>query len=443
MVAAGIHCHFVQLCGTYARIGCATPYNRRMAPSPNIHATLPNAARTTTSLWAFVIFFVALNLRPAIVAVGPLLTQVGAEFGWGEATMGLLGALPLLAFALFSILVQFATRRFRSDTVLVAALLALAFGCVARSAFDATWVWLGTVLIGGSIAVGNVLAPVIVKRDFPAHLSFATGAYSACVTTGSAIAGLTAAAAAEALGGWRPALALWAVPALAAALLWAVRARRSSAEPQAYKAASECDACAERASIEAPPSRTSLYRKPSTWLVTLFMGLQSAAFYTYCNWLPSIAGAAGFGPAQAGVQLFLFQVIGVFSGLAIPRFMYVRGNQVCAGLLASAPMVIAAAGWLCAPQLSYVWSVIGGVGQGASLVVALTLISLRGTTHAETVALSGVAQSLGYLLAACGPFIFGALAEASGTLAAPLAFMLALACIQCATAVAAGRIPKS
>lgn len=406
--------------------------------------SLPNAARTTTSLWAFVIFFVALNLRPAIVGVGPLLTQIGADMQWGESLMGLLGALPLLAFALFSFLVQFITRKFSTDKVLVVALVLLALGCIARSAFDATAVWLGTLVIGASIAVGNVLAPAIVKRDFPAHLSFATGAYSAFVTLGSSIAGLTAAAAADALSGWRPALALWAVPALLAALLWALKSRKSAAKNAAAAQSEVVAAPADSnvTTIEASPAPASLYRRPSTWLVTLFMGLQSAAFYTYCNWLPSIAAAAGFDATNAGIQLFLFQIIGVFSGLLIPRFMYVRDNQICAGLLASAPLLIAGAGWLCAPQLSCLWSIIGGVGQGASLVVALTLISLRGTTHAETVALSGIAQSLGYLLAACGPFIFGALVELSGAFATPLAFMIGLACLQCAMAVAAGRVPR-
>ena len=135
-------------------------------------------------------------------------------------------------------------------------------------------------------------------------------------------------------------------------------------------------------------------------------------------------------------------MLGIFSGLAIPRFMYVHGNQICAGILASAPLVVAAAGWLFAPQLSLIWSIFGGIGQGASLVVALTLISLRGRTHAETIALSGFAQSLGYLIAACGPFVFGVLTEATASFGAPLAFMLALAIAQCAISALAGKTPS-
>lgn len=457
-------------------------------------ATKKNASK----LMACVIFFVALNLRPAIIAVGPLLSQIGASLGWGESLLGLLGSLPLLAFAALSFLVQFITKRFDTNKVLLAALVLLAAGCLARSAFDATWVWIGTVVVGGSIAVGNVLAPAIVKRDFPERISMATGAYSAFVTTGSALAGLTAAALSDALGGWRIALAFWAIPALIAAALWYLKVR--SEAKRASRQASNATAANEQTSKSKPsttqiedgnvchsttcrinrtetehnaagaePSQKGLkptasnepalktdkataanghaaaplWKRPTTWLVTLFMGLQSAAFYTFSNWLPTFAVAAGCTQGEAGVQLFIFQILGTVSGLTIPHFMYVRNNQITAGLLASAPLLIAAAGWLAAPQASLLWSIFGGMGQGASLVVALTLISLRGTSHEETVALSGIAQSFGYLLAACGPSVFGALAEATCGYTVPLAFMVALAAAQCLLCFFAGKSPAN
>ena len=412
--------------------------------------------RHKAQLSAAVIFLVALNLRPAIIAVGPLLSQIGASFGWGESLLGLLGSLPLLAFAALSFLVRYITNRFDTDKVMLAALLLIAGGCIVRSICGATGIWIGTVIIGGSIAVGNVLAPAIVKRDYPAHISMATGAYSAFVTTGSALAGLTAAALAEALGGWQEALLFWAVPALVAAALWLLRMRaqakgkRAPGVECAFKGkymhgpapktvgATATEGMARQSTAICIPLR----KRPTTWLVTLFMGLQSAAFYTFSNWLPSFSVSAGYTATEAGLQLFLFQIIGTFAGLAIPRFMYVRGNQVAAGLIASIALLIAALGWLFLPQASLLWSIIGGVGQGSSLVVALTLISLRGTTHEETVALSGIAQSFGYLLAACGPVAFGALLEATGTFTFPLGLMAALALCQCLLCFAVGKDPQ-
>lgn len=420
-------------------------------------AQTPEQRKAAPLLASCVIFLVALNLRPAIVAVGPLLSSIGTTFGWGESLQGLLGSLPLLAFALFSMIVGALTAKLDSNKVLLWALIALAGGCIVRSLSSESMVWLGTLVIGASIAVGNVLAPAIVKRDFIANVSFATGAYSACVTAGSALAGLTASAAADALGGWQPALAFWAIPALLAAFLWLLRAKL--ARDIESNQAGEKDS-AGKTHLERMPKSTktirpirenaqaksplrALLKRPSTWLVTLFMGLQSAAFYTFCNWLPSIAGAAGFSSGEAGVHLFIFQALGIVSGLLIPRFMYLRGqSSTLPGWLASAAAVSRRLGWLLNPHLSLLWSIFGGIGQGASLVVALTLISLRGRTHAETVALSGFAQSLGYLLAACGPFVFGALTETTQGFEAPLVFVAALATAQCALSFFAGRIPK-
>lgn len=398
--------------------------------------------KRTQTILAALIFFVALNLRPAIISVGPLLTQIGTSFGWGESLLGLLGALPLLAFGALSFFVRYLTARFKTDHVLIAALIILALGCVIRSAFGASAVWIGTVLIGGSIAVGNVLAPVIVKRDYLHHLSMATGAYSAFVTAGSALAGLSASVLAEVLGGWQGALAIWACPALLAAILWFIRLRITDKEQGEGGQATPSTSNKFRAQDSASPSpqpTVPLRKKPSTWFVTLFMGLQSAAFYTFSNWLPSIATSAGFSATDASVQLFIFQALGIIAGLIIPYFMYVKNNQITAGLLASAPLLIASTGWLLAPQFSLLWSIFGGMGQGASLVVALTLIALRGTTPAETIALSGVAQSFGYLLAATGPFVFGALVEISGGYESALLFMAVVACIQCCIAVCAGK----
>lgn len=402
-----------------------------------------NRMRTVrTGMLAGVIFFVALNLRPAIIAVGPILSDIGADLGWGESLLGLLGALPLLAFAAVSCTVGFLTKRFETDKVLFASLLVLAAGCLLRSAFGQGALWAGTVAIGAAIAVGNVLAPTIVKRDYPDCIPIATGAYSACVTLGSAIAGLSASCAEEALGGWREALSIWAAPALLAAFLWLMRMRKRPALPHAARQKHTTSREDERPAT-APKGELPLWRRPSTYAITLFMGLQSAVFYTLCTWIPSFVEANGATSAEAGVQLFLFQAIGILSGLLIPRFMYVGGNQICAGLLASLPLLAASLGWLVAPGASLAWSVLGGIGQGASLVVALTLISLRGTTHDETVALSGIAQSFGYLLASGGPSLFGFIAEASAGFSSPLAFMVALGALQCVVALFAGRDGKA
>ncbi|GHH40007.1 CynX/NimT family MFS transporter [Lentzea cavernae] len=370
------------------------------------------------------VFLVALNLRPALTSVGPLLPQIGGEAGLSEGAQGLLGALPLLAFAAISPLVTHPARRFGLERTLLAALVVLAIGTALRSVLGDAGLWIGTAVAGCAIAVGNVLVPTIVKRDYRDHVSMATGVYSACITVGASIASAVAVPLSHAAG-WRGALAFWAIPALVVTALWLPRAW--NAEPV----------------VEPPADSTapvSVWRQPTAWLVTAFMGLQSTTFYVMVTWLPTVEMSAGVPAEQAGVHLFVYQIVGVASGLAIPRLMRRTDSQVAAAVTASVPMVVGVAGLLLLPAWSIVWAVVAGLGTGASLVVALTLISLRGQGQQGTTRLSGMAQSLGYLLAALGPVLAGLLAERTGTWTASLALVGVLAVVQVVVAVAAGRV---
>lgn len=387
-------------------------------------STREGASRWWAPVLVALIFLVPLNLRPALTSVGPLLPQIGEDLRVNEGMQGLLGALPLLAFALVSPLVQHPARRFGMERCLLAALVVLAAGVLIRSYTGSVGLWAGTMIVGCAIAVGNVLVPTIVKRDYAGHVSLATGVYSACITIAASVASAVAVPLANSAG-WRGSLAFWAIPALVVAVLWIPRARAGGPK--------------QTTSTTIGHPIASVWRQRTAWLVTAFMGLQSTTFYVMVTWLPTIETSTGISPEQAGVHLFLYQIVGVAAGLAIPRLMRRPGSQTAATVTASVPMVIGVTGLLLAPALGAVWAVIAGLGTGASLVVALSLISLRGRSHHETTQLSGMAQSLGYLLAAIGPIVTGYLAEHTGTWRGSLALIGALALVQVIVAVSAGR----
>ena len=382
---------------------------------------------TVAAILAALIFLVAFNLRPALTSVGPLLPQIGADLAVNEGVLGLLGALPLLAFAAVSPFVHYPARRFGLERTLLVALFLLAVGILIRSFAGTAGLWIGTIVIGSAIAVGNVVVPTIVKRDYPRHISLATGIYSACIavtaSTASAIAVPTSLS-----WGWRGALALWAVPAVLVAMLWIARARTDVPL--------------------AAPSNTNLHPRGNVWtqgmawLVAAFMGLQSLTFYFMITWLPTIETANGVPPAQAGFHLFLYQIVGIVAGLAIPRLMRRPDSQVAAAVTVTVPTLVGVAGFLLLPELGVVWAIVMGLGSGASLVVALTLMSLRGRTQHETTQLSGMAQSIGYLLAAGGPAVAGILAEATGAWHAPLIMLGIFGTLQLIVAIFVGRPPR-
>ncbi|MET9316462.1 MFS transporter [Kribbella sp. NPDC003505] len=370
-------------------------------------------------------FVVALSLRPALTAVGPVLPRIGLDLQLGEAAQGLLGTLPLLAFAAASPLVHLASRRFGMERAVFVSLLVLAAGSALRPYTGQAGLWIGTAVVGGAIAVGNVLVPVILKRDYAAHVSRATGIYTAFITGGAAIASILAVPIADAVD-WRLSLAVWGGLAVLVAVIWLPRTLSPAPMPPAG------------AADEAPP--VSVWRQPMAWLVTGFMGLQSTSFYLFVNWLPTIEiTTGGVSERSTGVHLFVFQVFGLIGGLSVPLLLKHPTNQRAGLMTASTPILVALLGLLLAPHLAIVWAIVGGLGQGAGLVAALSLISLRGRGHHETTQLSGMAQAVGYTLAAAGPVVAGYLVQVTGGWSTTLVVFAVLAAIQVTLGFVAGR----
>ncbi|MDN4475184.1 MFS transporter [Demequina sp. SYSU T00192] len=371
---------------------------------------------------ALAVYLVALTLRPAQTSVGPVLGDIGADLGLGEGALGLLGALPLLGFAAVSPLVHRLSSRWGAEGTLLAALAGLVLGVVVRSWTGAPGLWLGTAVIGATVAIGNVLVPVIVKRDFPDRIALATGAYSA-VIAGSAAVGAAVAVPLAAAGTWRLALGVWAVPFAVVALVWWLRTRvRHDAEATV---------------AEVDLAHSSVWRSATAWLVTGFMGLQATSFYVLVTWLPTIEASFGVSAHTAGIHLFVYQMVGIVGGLLIP-FVMRPASQVGAAVTSTLFITVGTAGLLVAPDAVVAWIVIAGLGSGASLVMALSLMSLRGRTPSETTQLSGMAQSIGYLLAAVGPVAAGVLAEATGSWTPTLILLLAFAAGQLVVGLAVG-----
>lgn len=392
------------------------------------------ATQSPTRSWARAalalgsVLVIASCLRPALTSVGPVLEAVGTTTGLSDGALGMLTALPLLGFALFSSVVHGPTARWGVDRVVLAALALLAAGIVVRSLPALATLWLGTAMIGAAVAFGNVLVPVILRRDHPRRIALFTGVSSSVMTGFAALgAGLSVPLAALA-GGWRASLALWAVPVVLALLVWAARVRWV---PSPVPVAASADSPAEPAG--------SVWRSPTAWLVTAFMGLQSTAYFTLINWLPSVEAARGVSAQTAGWHLFAFQITGVVAGLAITTLMGRRSEQRPACLAVSLLIVVAMAGLLWFPAWGPLWIMVAGAGTGSSIVVALSLIGLRGRTQAETTRLSGMAQSMGYLLAACGPIAAGVLIQLTGATDLVLVLVGGLALVQTGVALGAGR----
>ncbi|MGA6168346.1 MFS transporter [Amycolatopsis magusensis] len=371
-------------------------------------------------VWGLLV--VAANLRASLTGVGPLLDQVQADLGLAPAVAGLLNTLPLLAFAALSPMVPRLAAKWGADRLLGGALVVLALGIAIRWLPTAVGLFAGTVLIGAGIAVGNVLLPSLIKRDFPTKVGLLTSAYATVMGGVAAVASGVAVPISEfAPGGWSTALGCWVFFAVVAVLLWL---------PQM------------RVPRPAAPARGG-HRLPwgsgLAWAVTAFMGLQSLGFYVVVTWLPQVFQDNGVSPAAAGWLLFLFQAVAVLTSLAVPGAMRWARDQRTLAASCSAVLFLGYLGLFLAPGWALLWSVVLGLGGGACLVLALAFISLRAQDATVAGALSAMAQSIGYLLAAVGPVVFGLLHTVSSGWRAPLVLMCAAAAAQTIVALLAGR----
>lgn len=384
----------------------------------------PSPLRTPlrTGLLVTGIVIAAANLRAALTSVGPLIGEIRADTGISGGAAGLLTTLPLICFAALSLLAPALARRFGTRRVLTSSLLLLAAGIALRSVPPVAALFAGTVVLGLAIAVGNVLLPSLVKRDFPAHTGLLTGVYITVMNTGAALgAGVSVPLARQGDFGWRGALGVWALLALLAAVVWLflLRGGRPMGSPEATP------------TPHGERRYGGLWKSQLAWQVTLFMGLQSVVFYASIAWLPEVLQSDGLSAAQAGWMVSLMQFVGIPTALFAPilagRCSSQRGFLAAAALLSGAGILGLLLSGGSGVTVTALWVSLLGLGQGASISLALILFVLRTTDAGGAAALSGMAQSVGYLLAATGPFLVGVLHDLTHSWSLPLALLFAVA----------------
>jgi CP family cyanate transporter-like MFS transporter len=383
--------------------------------------------RTVRFGFAFIgVLLIAVNLRVSFVSVGPVLANISSDLGLSSAAAGFLTGLPLIAFAVFSPLAPGFATRLGLDRALWMSLLFLASGIVLRSLPVPGFIWVGTAFIGLAIAFLNVLVPSLVKRDFPTKVSKLTGSYTATQAAFAAMgAAVVVPVAQTSTAGWRLALGIWvglALIAMAVLLPW-LRRHSSGAMHAATPEVS--------------------HRSPWTsalgWQVTIFMGLQSIAFYVLMAWLPTIEQSRGVPATTAGIHLSVFLLVSVFASLVAGGILHRGSDQRLVSFASGAVMVVTFLGLALAPDLILLWVLLGAIGCGSLIVIALSLFSLRTVNYPQAASLSGMAQSVGYGLAAVGPVMFGALRDLSGDWTLPLLVTAGIMAVLAVTGVLAGR----
>jgi CP family cyanate transporter-like MFS transporter len=365
------------------------------------------------------ILLVALNLRPAITAISPLAERMHAD-GLDRAMIGSMTGVPLLLFSMVGLWAGWIGRRIGFARALGLGLLVLAVGCWVRSLPGegaGFFRMAGTVLIGGGIALGNVLLPGLVKSRYPGHVGLLTSLYSTAMNLGAAMGIAFAVPLANALpGGWQSSLAAWGVFAFAILLVWSPQ---MIPRPQLHRAEHPLAAVMVMA------------KKRRAWQLMLYQGFLSSVYFSSVAWLPTLLQSRGMAEVKAAGWVTAMQLLGCLASLVVPTL---AGRSVSQSRWVVGCMLANVAG-LAGVLLLPVSLVGGGVlllgmGLNAGFGLSLLLMALRSKTAGAAAGLASFSQAGGYLLGAPFPWICGLLSVTSGGW--PLAFGMVMALALCA-----------
>jgi len=356
------------------------------------------------------VILIAMTLRTPLTVVGPAVSFIREELGISNIVAGFLTTIPLLAFAIVSPFAPNTAKRIGIEKTLFFATILLALGIIVRSFGTTAWLIIGTLLIGIAISFGNVLIPSFFKLKFPYHIGLMTGIYTVAMNVSAGVgAGLSYPIAQNSNYTWKGALVFSIIIVISALIIWIPQLKTNNQNMESSQAHHK------------NVSLVALLRSPLAWAVTFAMGLQSFIFYTTGAWIPEILISQGIKADRAGWMLSIMQFSQIPMTFLIPIIATKLTSQRPLVILFSIFYLIGFAGlyfeWT---SLAILWMIFLGFGGGSSFGLVMMFFTLRTKTALEAANLSGFAQSIGYLLAATGPIIFGFLHDYSNSWHTPI-----------------------
>ncbi|QTC89157.1 MFS transporter [Brevundimonas pondensis] len=359
------------------------------------------AARGASLLLLAAIFALALNLRPAMAVVGPLLDLIEGATGMDSTAASLLTTLPVAMIGLGALSIRPLRRRLGERRGILLGALLIGGACLARAVLqDAAGLIASAAVVGVGVALIQALAPVVIKRAFPTRFGTVMAVYTTGIMGGAAVAAATAAGLAEAVG-WAWTLALWGLPAFVAAVVWLIAARDPAAEEP------DRVAVAETTHPEVP-----FWKQGRAWSLVLIMGLGTSAYTLVLAWLPPFYVDLGQARATAGYLLSGMTGAEVAAGVIVSMVIAGFPDRRVPILTALVLALIGLAGLVVAPvSLAVPVVVVMGLGIGAIFPLTLILAMDQIDDPARSGDLLAFVQGGGYIIASLSPLAAGLLRD--------------------------------
>ncbi|WP_017723308.1 CynX/NimT family MFS transporter [Staphylococcus xylosus] len=369
--------------------------------------TDPYRINKVNSNWGVIlaIVFIASTLRAPLTSVGPVVDEIKQVMEINNSVAGILTTIPLIIFAIVSPFVSKVTARLTMSRTILYSTMLLIVALYLRIAGDFTLFLIGTVILGIAIAFGNVVLPSYVKWYFPMQIGLATGIYSGTMNFTAGLGGGLSFPLSEITPlGFRVSLSFWILFAIIAIILWIPKARKGVQLEKATAIADQQDR----------PKKVTITKSKLAWMVALTMGFQSMVFYTVVAWVPSILVDRGLDPSTAGYLLMLNQFSQVPMTFTFPIIASkLKDQRILVVIITVLFLVGFSLFFTQSLVLLIIGIIIAGLAMGACFSLCMTFFSIRARTSDGSISLSGFGQSVGYLIAAVGPFLIGFLHDAT------------------------------
>ncbi|HFI0040972.1 TPA: MFS transporter [Streptococcus suis] len=333
-------------------------------------------------------------MRAPFTALPSILTDIATSLGVEVSSLGILTSIPLIMFALCSSLAPRLAAKFGMEKLMALVLLVMVLGSGIR-VFSLPLLFVGTVLVGATIAFINVLLPSLVAANFPKKIGFYTTIYITLMGVAATVAAMIAVPIVTATS-WQVFIYLITAIVFLAFLIWLPNVKNN-----------------HRFETKNQQQQTgSLWKNKAAIAFLIFGGLQSVLYYTEITWLPTISQSVGFTKAEAGLMAGIFNLTAIPMSMIIPAILSRQTKEMRRNIMlgTSSATLLGLALMTFLPSNFILWCILHVIlsFSNAALFPYMMLgFTLKTSNSQATAQLSGMVQTGGYLIAAFGPGLLG------------------------------------
>lgn len=378
----------------------------------------------------FSILFFGLNLRAPITSASAILDFIAKDLGISEAYSGIIVTVPLIAFAVSSIFVSNLGIKYGYTKIAFISIILIVIGELIRISFGFKALLFGTTLLGLGISTGNVLIPSIIKLKFPNRLGLATGLYGVFMNFISACStGISLYMVTQKNVSWRVVISVWLIISILTLVFWFINLF--------IRKDLMLDGKDKRNIFD----RKEIFKSKVAWAIIFYMGSQSFMFYTTVTWLPKILNLKGFDYNFISYILTTFQMSGLPLSLLIPIIAARMKNQKLIAIFVALGYFLGSIGLLVSNSKIQIilCMFIMSVGCTGTYAAAIILMELRSKTSHTVAIISGISQSIGYIIAAVGPILLGYLFSLTNNYIVPISILIVVSFILVLSGIIAGK----